>query len=191
MEISLDWLAQHDRALFLWFNGLRHPALDAPMAWITGTKEWIPLYAAIIGGIFWKYRWRGLWVVGCLALAIVLCDQFASGFCKPFFARLRPCHEPDLQGLVHLLNGKCGGQYGFISSHAANTFGLAMFLFQLEKGKVRGVSLIFAWAALVSYSRLYAGVHYPADLLAGALSGLLWGWACARLCQRRLPAARR
>ena len=159
---------------------MNSPFWDPIMAWITGKKEWIPFYVLIISGIFYKYRWQGFWVMAGIGLTIAFADQFASGFCKPFFARPRPCHQPALEGMVHVVGG-CGGAYGFISSHAANTFGLAMFLFLLLGKQYRFVSLIFAWAALVSYSRIYVGVHYPADILLGALSGILFGWICYRI----------
>lgn len=152
-------------------------ALDPIMAWVTGKKEWIPFYVLIIGVVFYKYRWQGFWVMASIGLTILFADKFASGFCKPFFERLRPCHQPELEGLVHIVKS-CGGQYGFISSHAANTFGLAMFLVRLGGKQYRFLYLIFAWAALVSYSRVYVGVHYPGDILIGGITGIFWGWLC-------------
>ena len=92
--------------------------------------------------------------------------------------RPRPCHAPDLLGLVHLPTGRCGGAYGFVSSHAANFFGLAVYLgLLLREGWLFGLLLIAA--VLVGYSRIYMGVHYPGDILAGGLLGALAGWAIA------------
>ena len=88
--------------------------------------------------------------------------------------RLRPCHEPELQSLVHLVNNHCGGQFGFVSSHAANVFGLAFFMGQLFKRFSKlWMPLLIIWALVVSYSRIYLGVHYPFDVICGAILGIL------------------
>lgn len=188
----IDILQAWDKNLFLWLNNLHHPALDRIMIFATATHVWIPLYILIGLGIIVSYKkqsWRYLLLIAC----IILCsDQFASGLIKPLFERLRPCHEPSLQAHVFVPIG-CGGQYGFISSHAANTFALAAFLWLLfpqwqYKNALRwGICL---WAAIVSYSRIYVGVHYPADVLLGATAGaliaiLLWHIA---LRLRLIPA---
>jgi len=105
-------------------------------------------------------------------LVIVLADQISVHAFKNVFLRYRPCHNLALQAQVHL-NGGCGGTYGFISSHSANTFALAMFLTLLFKNKIKYFGLaIFFWAAFVSYSRIYNGVHYPADIAVGAIVGM-------------------
>ena len=171
----LESLTNADQQLFLLLNDLHEPWLDPIMAWVTGRKEWIPFYALLVGWIFWKYRWRGFWVMLFIGVTITLADQFASGFCKPFFQRFRPCHEPSLAASVHLVEG-CGGKYGFISSHAANTFGLAAFLSLVGGRQYRWLRWLLLWAAVVSYSRIYVGVHYPADIAVGALTGMVWGW---------------
>ncbi len=173
----LDALEVADQQLFTFLNSLHAPWLDPIMAWITGKKEWFPLYALLLGWLFWKYKWKKTLVIIVFAAVTITCaDLFASGFCKPFFERLRPCHEPSLATVVHIVNGKCGGQFGFISSHAANTFGGAMFLFLVARKEAPWMRLLFLWAALVSYSRIYVGVHYPADIMVGGLTGIFWGW---------------
>ncbi len=113
-------------------------------------------------------------VVLSVALVIFLADRVSSGVFKPLFHRFRPSHEPTLEGLVHLVNGYAGGRYGFISSHAANTFGVATFLGLLMRSS-RMTTVLFCWACLSSYSRIYLGVHYPFDILAGATWGCIAG----------------
>jgi len=166
----LETLIQWDQELFLWLNSHHVDWLDPVMRFITGRNEWIPLYLLIIAIIIKQLKWRSIFLLLSFALLITLADQAASGFFKPFFERLRPCHDPDIQHLVHTIKS-CGGKYGFASSHAANTFALASFLFLIYRNTYS--KLMFGWAAIVSYSRIYAGVHYPADIITGALLGLL------------------
>lgn len=107
-----------------------------------------------------------------VVVLIVLSDQLSVHAFKNVIHRLRPCHNPEIQSIVHLLNGRCGGSYGFVSSHAANVFALAMFLYLFFRAKINRFGIwIFAWAAVVAYSRVYAGVHYPGDIIVGALLG--------------------
>jgi undecaprenyl-diphosphatase len=113
--------------------------------------------------------------LGGVALTILLADQFTSGFLKPLMERLRPCHDPRWEGIIHNY-GRCGGLYGFVSSHAANTFGMAVFLNLKLKGKVKHLGWLYLYAAVVSYTRIYLGVHYPFDIVLGALIGATIGW---------------
>jgi undecaprenyl-diphosphatase len=99
---------------------------------------------------------------------------------KPFFGRLRPSHEPELEGLLHLVDGYRGGLYGFASSHAANTFGVAIFIWLSLRKHYRWIGVIFIWAILMSYTRIYLGVHYPTDILVGAIIGSLCGLLSAK-----------
>ncbi len=168
----IETVSSLDRDLFLWLNSHGHPHLDGLMLFLSAKLVWIPLY---IGLIYLLYRAYGIsfWkpLLGVL-VAVLLADQLTSSFMKPFFERLRPCHDPALDGLV-INVGKCGGLYGFASSHAANTFALAIFYCTLFRA--RGYYLLILWAALVSYSRIHLGVHYPGDVLVGGLLGGLSG----------------
>jgi len=177
IEQLKDW----DQQLFLWLNGVGHPALDDVMLFLSAKLVWIPLYALLIFLLYRRYGiqfWKPLLAI---ILVITIADQVTSSFMKPFFERLRPCHDASLDGL--LINvGKCGGTYGFASSHAANSFGLAMIFFLLSECKKH--IWLFVWAALVSYSRIYLGVHFPGDILVGAIIGVGAGYLVFMLGSR-------
>ncbi len=142
------------------------------MYWASNRFVWIPLYLFFF---FLAYKQVGkrIWLLALAALLlIVLSDQLSNHAFKNVFLRYRPCHNILIQAQVHL-NGSCGGTYGFVSSHAANTFALAMLLFLFFKNKIKYFGPgIFFWAAFVSYSRMYNGLHYPADIAVGAILGM-------------------
>lgn len=172
----MDTLLELDRKLLLFLNGLHHPLVDPFMYYASQTVAWLPLYLLLIFFIFKKYKSDGWYVLVGAAITILLADQITSSLMKPFFARLRPSQEPSLIGLVHLVNGYKGGLFGFASSHAANTFGTALFVWFMLKPFYKKIAWLFLWAALMSYTRIYLGVHYPGDILVGALVGLMSGW---------------
>jgi len=189
----IDTLDSIDKELLLWLNGFHNPFWDSIMWWVSSAPFWIPFYIILLYFILkarnpsWPKQnfkqWAG--IVISISVAILLADQISSGFFKPFFERFRPSHSPELDGLVHLLtdpNGSIytGGMYGFVSSHAANSFAIAVFAASLIQSKNAWVTLLF-WATLVSYSRIYLGVHYPGDILGGAIIGVFSGYAAAKL----------
>ena len=161
-----------DRQLFITLNCLHSPAADTLMQWITERQSWYPFYAIFIAWLFWQYRKRWWRITLYLVLGVTLSDLICSSVLKPLIGRLRPCHDPEMTPLVHLTGG-CGGLYGFASSHAANTFAFAMGCYLLLYPKNKWIPALFAWATIVSYSRIYVGVHYPLDVLAGAGIGVL------------------
>lgn len=176
----IDWLNTIDTQVFLALNGLHAPYFDAFMKLFTGKWIWVPMYAAVLFAVVRNYRWRQtLAVLVCVALAITIADQVCATLIRPEVCRLRPSNpENPLSEMVHIVGGYRGGSYGFPSCHAANSFALASFLTLLFAN--RKLSLfIFAWAVLNSYSRVYLGVHYPGDLLVGAIIGTAAGLAMA------------
>ncbi|HAC24904.1 MAG TPA: phosphatase PAP2 family protein [Cytophagales bacterium] len=168
----MDWILDTDRELFLFLNGLHTEWLDPLMMLFTQTQFWVPLYLFLIYLIFKNFGNEGWFVLAGVVVTILLADQITSSLMKPFFARLRPSHEPSLAGLVHLVDGYAGGRYGFASSHAANTFGTAWFIWKLFGTRYRWIGLMFVWCTLMTYTRVYLGVHYPGDVIVGALVGI-------------------
>ena len=177
-----------DTRLLLAINRAHTPALDALMVFASNRLVWFPVYAVLLGWLVWHFRRRAWAAVPLLLAAVALADSITSRLFKPLFGRLRPCHTPRLAPLLHLPDG-CGGQFGFLSSHAANTVALAVFLaLALPARRFRGLKIgVFAWATLLSYSRIYLGAHYPADVLGGALVGALLGAGAAALLRRTGP----
>ena len=171
----IELIKQWDEELFLWLNSFHSDALDPIIFQMTETVTWLPLFAFLIYKIYKVDPKNSWWVFGGILLTILISDQVTSGIMKPFFERLRPCHDPRWEGIMHNY-GRCGGLYGFVSSHAANTFGLAVFLNRKLKGKIKGLRWLYLYAFVVSYTRIYLGVHYPWDLLLGAAMGTLAAW---------------
>lgn len=180
IETLIEW----DIRLFLFLNSLHADWLDPIMKAITGKYLWIPLYVVILAIMIRKLKWRSVYIMIAFALLITLADQSASGFFKPFFERLRPCHNPEIQEMVHTLK-HCGGQYGFASSHASNTFALAIFLWLIYRNMFGRIMI--GWAVLVSYSRIYVGVHYPGDIIMGAILGWMSALIVYYLYKRIFP----
>ena len=158
-----------DKELLLKLNGGDSLWMDGFMWVATSTYIWIPLAVILAYVIFRNNRLKeSLLILLALAVVITLADQIASGICKPFFERFRPTQDPDLMYNVDIVNGYRGGRYGFISSHAANTFAVAIFVSLLIKDKILSFILLI-WALLNSYSRIYLGVHYCGDILFGIM----------------------
>lgn len=165
-----------DTSLFLWLNSHHTPIWDQIMWHISGKLEWVPFYIILIGYLIYKYRIKSVYIIVAIAIAVTLADQLAVKAFKEVFERFRPSNNPAIRDLVYIVNNYRGGSYGFVSNHAANTFSLATFLILLFSNRIFTVVIIF-WAFIVSYSRIYIGVHYPADVICGALLGVICGGA--------------
>ncbi|QXP52092.1 phosphatase PAP2 family protein [Cellulophaga sp. HaHa_2_1] len=178
----LEELLQYDKNLFLFLNHLGTTNWDAFWLFITNKLSSIPLYL-VLAFLFYKSYGlkKTLILLVVVALMITATDQVANLF-KYGFKRLRPCHDEEIGHLVRLVKKSCGGQYGYFSAHASNSFAIALFLGQLlkEKFKFIGYLLLF-WAFLVAYSRIYIGVHFPLDVLTGGVIGFIFSWLFIKL----------
>jgi len=170
----IEFITSLDSRIFLALNGVHSDFFDFVMFWASNKMIWMPFYVFLIYLLFLHYK-KKAWIIVPLAILLVLiCDQTSVHLFKDIFQRLRPCHDPSLAGLVRLPGGHCGGQFGFISSHATNSFALAVYAGYFLNQKIRYFLLVMLiWAAVISYSRIYMGVHYPLDVLAGAAWGSL------------------
>jgi len=177
----MESLLHFDNLLLLGLNGLvGNTILDNSMIFLSKKWVWLPLYGVILFAFVKRFGWlNASWICLAAACMVVLTDQGSVRFFKEVFQRLRPCHNVEIQAQLTLLSGKCGGQFGFISSHAANVFGLSMFVTGIMRNN--GWYLLFLWAALVSISRVYLGVHYPSDILIGAIFGAIIGYLFAKI----------
>lgn len=184
IETLIGW----DKELFLFLNGFYSGFWDVVMFYTSNKFTWIPLYALFIYWVIKHFKKEAVWIILTVVILVTVSDLISVHGFKNTFMRLRPCHDPELQGLVHILNGKCGGQFGFYSSHASNHFAIAVFLSFLFRVQIRFFTpFILLWAGIISYSRIYLGVHFPLDVLAGALAGSMLGLTAYFLLKKFRP----
>ena len=178
----LEQLIGFDQKLFLALNGMHAPVFDFIMYWLSSKLIWIPLYAWLLYQMILQNKTKFWLILLAVALLITLTDQISVQLFKETFQRLRPCHEPALEGLVRIINGHCGGRYGFISSHACNTAGVAVFSGLILRERFSWLlPAMISWSLIISYSRIYLGVHYPGDVVAGFVIGATIGFLIYRL----------
>jgi undecaprenyl-diphosphatase len=173
-------LERIDLQLFLFLNSFHSLFWDQVMYAISSVIIWVPLYLVILIYLGNAYKRKFIIILLFIVLAVTLTDQISVQLFKNVVQRLRPCHEPSLQGQVHLVNGVCGGMYGFVSSHAANSFNVALISLLFIRKRWYTISIIL-WAAVVGYSRIYLGVHYPGDVICGSILGAVIGWSIFKL----------
>ena len=178
----LEEILHMDHEAFLFLNNIGSPAWDGFWLFMTGKWSSIPLYLVLLvltGRLLGLKKTLVLLVT--VALLITVCDQL-SNFFKLGVGRLRPCYDPELSGLFRLVKASCGGKFGYFSAHAANSFAAAAFFAHLFRPKYAFMAwVLILWAGVVAYSRVYIGVHFPLDVLSGALVGTLMGWLFFRL----------
>ncbi|SIQ39675.1 phosphatase PAP2 family protein [Maribacter ulvicola] len=178
----LEELLQLDKDFFLYLNGLGTPKWDGFFLFLSNKFSAIPLYVFLLILSFQKYgKKRNLVLLVSVALLITVTDQLGNFF-KYGVARLRPCHDPEIEPYMRLVKSYCGGKFGYFSAHASNSFALAVFFGSILKSRMKYVGFFLVlWAALVAYSRVYIGVHFPLDIITGALIGSLCGWLFVKL----------
>lgn len=170
----LQWLIEIDEKLLLVINGCHNRYFDHFMYLFSDRWIWVPMYAAILYVMIRNFSFRKTIIcVAALALTITIADQVGASLIRPMVERLRPSNpENPISDVIHIVNNNRSGRYGFPSCHAANTFGLAFFVCFLFRYRWLTAFLMF-WAVVTCYSRVYLGLHYPGDLLAGMLLGCI------------------
>ncbi len=170
-----------DKYMLLALNGSDSIFWDGCMKIYTTIAIWIPLLLLLMYILIKNNSFKDFLLLVLVIAAVVGCtDLISSGICKPFFERWRPTYDPEIMYLVDVVDEIRGGKYGFTSSHAANSFGIATFLLLLVKNRALTVSMII-WAVMNAFTRIYLGVHYPGDIIAGTLIGVIVGWGVYRL----------
>jgi undecaprenyl-diphosphatase len=186
----MEALQQFDAGIFTTINSWHAFYFDNFMALVTVIITWLPMILMLLYMLYMKKGWRKmLAVLLAVAVVILIADQVSASIIKPLVGRLRPSRNPDLQATVHLVNQYNGGMFGFVSSHAANCFGIATLLAFLFKNRAFTWFMI-AWASLMCYSRIYLGVHYPGDIVCGAILGVAAAAAVyylAKQLKKKLP----
>jgi undecaprenyl-diphosphatase len=171
-----------DRSVFLFLNGLHAGFLDPVMFWATKPVVWLPLFLVLLYFTIRTFRWKTLAIILSVVAVVTVSDQMAN-LSKDQFKRFRPSQDPGLEAAVHTVNGYRGGLYGFYSGHGSSTMAVAVFLIFLFRGRYRWLApVILSWAVIMGYTRIYLGVHYPGDVLAGMLMGVLIGRTGAAGC---------
>ncbi|MBL7914006.1 MAG: undecaprenyl pyrophosphate phosphatase [Bacteroidetes bacterium ADurb.Bin397] len=168
-----ETLVNFDRSLFLAINGWNAPFADQIMWWVADRFIWIPLYLITAIYLYRRFGTNSIYMMLFAVLLIVLSDQ-GSVLIKNNVERFRPCHDESLSFLVHTVNNKCGGQFGFVSSHAANTMALFTYILLLTRNSSKLLTgILGGWVVLIGYCRIYLGVHFPADVIGGWIIGIL------------------
>lgn len=186
----MEEIIQFDKQLLLMVNGSDSVWLDNLILTLTNAKTWIPLYLGLFYVVLKSNKTvrEVLLILAAAGVCVLLAGTFDDVIVKPLVARFRPTHDPEIGGLVDVVNGYRGGWYGFFSAHASNTFSIAIFFSLLMRQRWLVISLV-GWSLLNCYTRLYLGVHYPGDITVGLLWGGFVGWLTYRLYRRiTIPA---
>lgn len=175
-------IIQLDKDLFLYLNNLGDSSWDGFWKFVSYRFSWIPFYAFLLFLIWKNFGWKKTLVILVLtALMIVAADQLTN-ILKSNIKRLRPCFTEGFEGLIRPVGCERSGQYGFTSAHSANHFALAIFLGLIFRSRIKWlIYFLLIWAAVVAYSRIYLGVHFPLDIICGGIMGILFGLVAYKL----------
>jgi len=186
-----DTIVQWDLKVWYYLNTQWHnPFMDKVVPFLRHPYFWSPLYLFLLIYMPSRFRAKGwLWCLGFL-VSFIIADQVSATFMKPYFHRLRPCHNPSLSHVIHQVVN-CGGQYGFPSSHAANHFAIGIFMAVTLSRKVKWIwSAAILWALSVSFAQVYVGVHFPLDVTVGGLLGTSIGLITGGIFNRYFDLAK-
>lgn len=183
----LQELEKLDQWIFIRINsGLANPFFDLIMPFARYPMNWAPLYVFLAAFALLNFKSKGAWWMLFFIVTIPLTDMTGTYIFKKGFERIRPCGDPDFYFHVRLLADRCSTGFSFISNHAANHFGLATYFYLTTRPLFKRWSLIaFVWAAWIAIAQVYVGLHYPGDILAGAVIGLVFGTVTATLFNKR------
>jgi membrane-associated phospholipid phosphatase len=183
----IESLIQLDRNWFIAINtGMQNPFWDAVCPFMRHQSNWYLLYGLLLGVCYKIWNKKALWVLVGAAVLVLVSDQISANLIKNTIQRLRPCNDPSLVGMVRNIVG-CGKGYSFVSAHATNHFAIAVFFSILFKPYFKWTWLIaLPWAALIAFSQIYVGVHYPLDVICGALLGSLLGYVAGTIIIHKL-----
>ncbi len=179
----LETIVNTDIQFTLFLNSFHNSFFDFVMYWLSDKLIWVPFYIFLVYLLYRKYGWKTTLIMfAFIILGVALADSISRECFKNVVQRLRPCHNEQIGSLIHIVNGHCGGSYGFVSSHAANTFVIATIASAFLKVHYPVFRwALFVWAALICYSRVYLGVHFVGDITCGSILGITVGVCCVWL----------
>ena len=170
----LKHLLEWDRNTFIYLNNLGTEDYDLFWVIVTNITSWIPLYILLLALIFLKYPKKEALFISCTIVLLLICILGLTDITKTYFERLRPNNDIEINSIIRILKNPAG--YSFFSGHASSSFSLTTISFLFLRKKISIIRLLFFWHFIFAYSRIYVGVHYPLDLITGALIGMLLGF---------------